>query len=44
MDPTQKMVVDMVKEWAEKRFEWKSLLVVADHCHPLPLRMLVIII
>ena len=24
------MVVDMVKEWAEKRVEWKSLLVVAE--------------
>ena len=44
LDPTQKMVVDMLKEWAEKRFEWKSLLVVADHCHPPPLRMLVLII
>ena len=34
----------MLKEWAEKRFEWKSLLVGADPCHPLPLRMIVLVI
>ena len=42
LDPTQKMVVDMLKEWAEKRLEWKSLPVGADPCHPPPLRMLLL--
>ena len=42
LDPTQHMVVDMLKEWAEKRLEWNSLPEGAGPCHPPPLRMLLL--
>ena len=39
---TQNMDVDILKEWAEKRLEWKILPVVAGPSHPPPLRMLLL--
>ena len=39
---TQNMVVDILKEWAEKRLEGEILPVVADPSHPPPLRMLLL--
>ena len=42
LDPTQKFVVDALKEWAEKRVQWRSTPGRASPCAPPALRLLLL--